>query len=769
MGSNAAGQNAAATGEGAGDLDLNQLSSALSRARYWILVPTVIVGIGVTVAVNLVTPRYTAETKLILQSGETTFTRPVSNTTPEGAAGVLDERDLGSQALVAASKDVARAAIEALNLRGNPEFDKYANPGAVRSVLMAVGLLRAPTEAQREEALIETFRERLLAFTTGLSRVMTIEFTSADPELAARGANTVAALFLDAQAESKKQAARTAGSWLLNTIEPLREKVALAEARVEDFRARKGLLASGPNSTLPQQQLSEMNTQLSAARSAQADADAKARLIRDALAAGRPLEISEVANNELVRKLSADRATLRAQIALESRTLLPGHPRMKELTAQLSNVEADIRSSGEKAVRTLENDSRVQGARVAQLTAALDDLKTRSARANEDEVELRSLEREARTQREQLEAMMARHRDAVARDAKDAVPADARIISTATPPATPSFPKRLPIIIVSTVSTLLVGAAVVVTRELLSGRAYVGAGRLPAGQVPAIPGPAMPALVAGAETVRRDEEVQDTAVADADDREKGGRGGLQDGQGVGQDFDDDVGRDDGDAIAADPVEPVAAGAGLSEAGDATPPEDDAAGPVDAAVVADAITAAVAAAAGRTPLVLFVSADGAMARDSGYSIGRAIARETRTVLVELPGTATTPAAADLVGLGDVVAGRAGFTDVLHRDPTSRLHLVAPGEALAGTEQDWAAPLGRCLEALQGTYACVIACAASPAVSPQAQAVAAAADLLVFVADTDDVYAADALAAALPPGSPDPIILRVDAASRARATA
>jgi uncharacterized protein involved in exopolysaccharide biosynthesis len=104
--------------------------------------------------------------------------------------------------------------------------------------------------------------------------------------------------------------------------------------------------------TLPQQQLSEMNTQLSTAKSAQADAEAKARLIRDALAAGRPLEISEIANNELVRKLSADRATLRAQVALESRTLLPGHPRMKELTAQLANVEADIRASAEKAVRT---------------------------------------------------------------------------------------------------------------------------------------------------------------------------------------------------------------------------------------------------------------------------------------------------------------------------------------------------------------------------------------------------------------------------------
>ncbi len=747
MGSDATGRNAAGTGEGAGDLDLNQLGAALGRARWWILVPTVIVGVGVTVAVNLVTPRYTAETKLILQSGETTFTRPVSNTAPEAAAGVLDERDLGSQALVASSKDVARAAIDSLKLRGNPEFDRYAAPGAVRSVLMAVGLMRAPTEVQREEALIENVRERLLAFTTGLSRVMTIEFTSVDPELAARGANTVAALFLEAQSESKKQAARTAGNWLLNTIEPLREKVAVAEARVEEFRARKGLLASGPNSTLPQQQLSEMNTQLSTAKSAQADAEAKARLIRDALAAGRPLEISEIANNELVRKLSADRATLRAQVALESRTLLPGHPRMKELTAQLANVEADIRSSAEKAVRTLENDSRVQGARVSQLTAALDDLKSRSARANEDEVELRSLEREARTQREQLEAMMARYRDAVARDAKDAVPADARIISTATPPATPSFPKKLPIIIVSTMSTLLVGAAIVVTRELLSGRAYVGAGqRLPT------PLPVAPIAEPISVVRREDDAAEPDGTATAEHEDDRSRGAFER---VGSEI--------------SPIPEDATSELVSPVDGEMPPAETGVTRADAQAVTAAITAAIAAAGGTGPLVLFVSDDRSLARDTGYAIARDVARLSRTVLVDLPGAAAPSAEIAIPGIGDVVGGRVGFVDVLHRDPASRLHLVGPGTPLDMDERDWAAPLGRCLEALQGTYGCVIACAASPSVSLLSQAVAAVSSVLVLVDDTDAAGAADALMAALPPGSPEPIVLRADPGEQTRATA
>ena len=41
---------------------------------------------------------------------------------------------------------------------------------------------------------------------------------------------------------------------------------------------------------------------------------------------GRTFEIPDVANNELIRRLIEQRINLRAQLALELRTLLPEHP-----------------------------------------------------------------------------------------------------------------------------------------------------------------------------------------------------------------------------------------------------------------------------------------------------------------------------------------------------------------------------------------------------------------------------------------------------------
>ncbi len=52
------------------------------------------------------------------------------------------------------------------------------------------------------------------------------------------------------------------------------------------------------------------------ARSSQADAEAKARLIRDMIKQGRIADVPDVANNELIRRISEQRVNLRAQIAL---------------------------------------------------------------------------------------------------------------------------------------------------------------------------------------------------------------------------------------------------------------------------------------------------------------------------------------------------------------------------------------------------------------------------------------------------------------------
>jgi uncharacterized protein involved in exopolysaccharide biosynthesis len=63
-------------------------------------------------------------------------------------------------------------------------------------------------------------------------------------------------------------------------------------------------------------------------------------------------------------------------------------------------------------------------------------------RSDTSEIELRALEREAAAQRDLLESLLARYREALARTDTSYLPADARIISRAVAPMDPSFPKK---------------------------------------------------------------------------------------------------------------------------------------------------------------------------------------------------------------------------------------------------------------------------------------------------------------------------------------
>src|SRR6202007_1692894 len=104
---------------------------------------------------------------------------------------------------------------------------------------------------------------------------------SLDPDLAARVANSIAEGYLVLQQNARREQAKSASQWLSGEIDNLRQKVADAEARVEDFRSKSSLFVGTNNTTLSNQQLGELNTQLNNARALKSDAESRARLIRE--------------------------------------------------------------------------------------------------------------------------------------------------------------------------------------------------------------------------------------------------------------------------------------------------------------------------------------------------------------------------------------------------------------------------------------------------------------------------------------------------------
>jgi uncharacterized protein involved in exopolysaccharide biosynthesis len=449
-----------------GDLDLQALGQALMRKRSWIIVPTVLAAVLSIAAVNMITPRYKSEARILVDGRENVFLRPNGERNEERTA--LDAEAVTSQVQLLLSRDLAREIIKKNKLAERAEFDPVLQGfSPLKSLLALFGIGRDPFSLTPEERVLEAFYDRYTAYAVDKSRVIVIEFQSRDPELAASVANSIAEGYLVLQQGARQQQAKSAGQWLSGEIEDLRKKVGEAESRVEDFRSKSSLFMGTNNTSLSNQQMGEINTQLNNARALKSDTESKARLIKEMLQSGKPIEASEVLNSELIRRLSEQRVTLRAQLAEQSSTLLDGHPRIKELKAQLADLDRQLREEAGKVSRSLENDARIAGGRVEGLIASLDQLKKQASSYNGQDVQLRALEREAKAQRDLLESYLAKYREANTRENIEAAPADGRIISRATVSNTPAYPKKLPIVLIATLATLLLTSGVIATGELL--------------------------------------------------------------------------------------------------------------------------------------------------------------------------------------------------------------------------------------------------------------------------------------------------------------
>jgi polysaccharide biosynthesis transport protein len=449
-----------------GDLDFRAIGHALAAKRSWIVVPTLLAAVLSIAAVNMITPRYKSEVRILIDGRDNVFLRPNGERNDDRNA--LDPEAVASQVQLLLSRDLAREVIKKNKLAELPEFDPVLRGlSPLRSVLGLIGIGRDPMSLTPEERVLDAYYDRFTAYAVDKSRVVVIEFQSRDPELAARVANSIADGYLVLQQSARRDQAKSASLWLSGEIDSLRKRVADAESRVEDFRSKSSLFVGTNNTTLSNQQMGELNTQLNNARALKSDAEAKARLIREMLQSGKPIEASEVLNSELMRRLSEQRVTLRAQLAEQSSTLLDGHPRIKELKAQLADLDRQIRDEASKVSRSLDNDARIAGGRVEDLSASLDQLKKQASSSNGQDVQLRALEREAKAQRDLLESYLAKYREANTRENIEAAPADGRIISRASVSNAPAYPKKLPIVLIATLATLMLSTGLIVTGELL--------------------------------------------------------------------------------------------------------------------------------------------------------------------------------------------------------------------------------------------------------------------------------------------------------------
>ena len=451
------------------DIDITAIWRALRSSLPKLLLAGLAMGIIAFAALSFVVPRYTSEAQIQVVPPEREATpAEASSGSADAVAARLDKEAINTHLRALMSPDLARQIIAEEGLANKPEFNSALQPPSL------IGRIRGALDFSQghqseQDRVLQAYFDSLDVYSPKESRFIGIQFSSQDPKLAAKVANRIAEDYRTSLATRTVAGTDELQKGLQPKIDKLMKEVGEAEGEVERFRGQANIFKGGPNDTgLNQQQLAELTAELSKAQAARNEAEASAQSVRDMVSAGNTEALPDVQKSPLIQNLVQQRVRLERQLSELSATLLPAHPRMRQIRADLAGLQRQIKAEVGKIVEGIEKGASVAAMREAAVKKSIEDLKTRVVGTGGDEVKLRQLEAVAKSKRTELERLQARYEANRARAESRAFPIDAQIVTNASPASVASFPKRLPYAALVAVAVLLFGIAIVATKALFT-------------------------------------------------------------------------------------------------------------------------------------------------------------------------------------------------------------------------------------------------------------------------------------------------------------
>ncbi len=455
-------------------INLLDVVRGMGRHKLVIIVFTLLAlcaGLGI---VKVLKPTYSTEAQILIENLASPFDRTQSS--EEQRPDPVDDRVIKSQISVLKSQDVALRVVASLNLQDRPEFDslKQKGIGKIKQLLLTFGFGEDPRLKTPEQRALDRLTGGLTVYQIPESNVVAVKYSSSDPKTAAEVANALVKIYVASTAETNSQPTTRARDWIAGQIEDLQRKVARSDASIEEFRSQAGLL-QGENSTLGTQELSELNTQITLAEGVRTEAEQRAKSIKNLLATkGTVIGSTDVLNSTIVQSLREQQVASARRVAELSATYLPGHPKMIAAQNDLRNIDRQIRNEALKLVDSLDQQAKIAEAREQALRARLEEMKDRESTANLASVKLKALERESAADKALLESLLLRYADASARQDLSTQPGMARIIQQAAVPASPSFPKSGPLVMLITLAGLALALGLSFLIEIMAAASRLG-------------------------------------------------------------------------------------------------------------------------------------------------------------------------------------------------------------------------------------------------------------------------------------------------------
>jgi succinoglycan biosynthesis transport protein ExoP len=457
--------------------EIADLVGIARRGWFYIVAGTIFGLICALMILSTIPPIYKANSRIMFERTLPRYlqTNKVTN------EPIIEDYDTLGQTYVISSESIVLQVVRSLSLASDPDFVGGKDSetlgsrvrGLFRNSAQALGFPKESAENQSIEhrndpekiAFESTLRDLTVSRETDVASVITISFSFKDPVKASTIVNAVVDTYMDGNIASKLASTKVAGKVVQERVEELKQQAKDAERALLEHKMANNIVGTA-NTTLSAEQLAALQTHLTNARVAMAEA--KARMDRiasapDALALFAP-------DNDLITKLRADLLELSVRANDIERRVGKGHLAAVKVRTRMEEVREAIANEQKRLTGSFGKDYELARAQYDELSATIARVMGEEGGNSEVQARIRELESAADALRNLYNRMQLHLSEMNNVKAQPSITPDARVLMRAAPPTqTEASKKRWLILAGGSVMGLLLGAAFVLARNFPFG------------------------------------------------------------------------------------------------------------------------------------------------------------------------------------------------------------------------------------------------------------------------------------------------------------
>jgi capsular exopolysaccharide synthesis family protein len=321
-----------------------------------------------------------------------------------------------------------------------------------------------PDPALQREQMVDSIQKNLTVQAWGESRTAEIFYDSSDPRLASDVANTLVQTFIDESREIRWNSTQNTAEWLTGHLKELQKSLDGSENRLQEFARSTGILLAADRQNvagrnISEDKLKEIQDELSRAQGDRTQKQAEYETIRNM-----PVDsLSPTMNNPALQNYLVKMADLKSQLANLSATYTPEHYKVRQVEAQIADLQKSIDAERAGILRRSREDFEAAQRRQDMLATAYDEQTKSVSDMAGKTIQYENLQHEVDTNRELYDALLLRIKQAGLAAAMRS--SNVVVVDRAKPPVLPYKPNFPMNTALGLVSGLFVGVGFVLMRD----------------------------------------------------------------------------------------------------------------------------------------------------------------------------------------------------------------------------------------------------------------------------------------------------------------